>query len=60
LQEVFPMSNIYSTQYNMFWKQTASSSTEGGSSLLPKFGTPSMLCIFITMEKVVVNAAGIT
>jgi flagellar biosynthesis protein FlhB len=49
----------YSTQYNMFWKQTASSSSEWGSNLLPKFGTHSMLCIFMTMEKVVVKAAGI-
>jgi len=48
----------YSPQYTMFWKQTASSSGEQGSSLLPKFG--SMLSIFMTMGKVLVNAAGIT
>ena len=37
----------------MFWKQTASSSGEQGSSLLPNFG--SMLSIFMTMENVLVK-----
>jgi hypothetical protein len=57
LEEIFYCQK-YSPQYTMFWKQTASSSGEQGSNLLPKFG--SMLSIFMTMEKVLVNAAGIT